>query len=274
MDISLRGKLALVTGAGSGIGRGVAGVLAQVGAAVAVVDVNEAGGRETVHAIEKAGGKAFFLRGDVASENSMTQVIDRLVAEATSLGLGEAGLHVLVNNAGIEYFKGVQATSFAEWDETLDIDLRGIFVGIKLALPLLKRAGGSGGTGGTGGASVINIASVHAHATVADLTAYAAAKGGVVAMTRSLAQELGPLGIRVNSISPGFVDTPMVRRWLESQPNPKAELERVHKLHAIPRIGRPEDIGHLVAFLASEYAGFIVGSNVTIDGGLTNRLQH
>ncbi|MCX5660859.1 MAG: SDR family NAD(P)-dependent oxidoreductase [Planctomycetota bacterium] len=270
MQISLQHKLALVTGGGSGIGRGVSHVLAKAGATVVVVDVNAAGGQETVDAIAKAGGKAIFLRGDVGNAESMTAVLDRVADEP----FAKDGLHLLVNNAGIEYFKGIQAMSLAEYDETMHVDLRGIFVCTKLALPLLKKAGAPGAAAAKGGANVVNIASVHAHATVADLTAYAAAKGGVVAMTRSLSQELGPLGIRVNSISPGFVDTPMVRRWLESQANPKAELERVHKLHAVPRIGQPEDIGHMVAFLASEYAGFVVGSNITIDGGLTNRLQH
>jgi len=262
MDISLNGKTALVTGAGSGIGRGVAQVLAKNGAAVAAVDVNVAGGNETAQSITKAGGKATFIEGDVSSDASMIKVVERIGKE-----FGPA-LHVLVNNAGVELFKGIQDTSYAEWDKIADVDLKGIFVGTKAALPLLKAAGAKGG------ACVVNIASVHAHATLANLTAYAAAKGGVVSMTRSLAQELGPMGIRVNCISPGFIDTPMVQRWLDSTGNPQGELARVHKLHAVPRIGRPDDIGNMIVFLASEYSTFVVGTNITIDGGLTTRLQH
>ncbi|MCE9592476.1 MAG: SDR family oxidoreductase [Planctomycetes bacterium] len=262
MKISLVGKVALVTGAGSGIGRGVAQVLAKVGAHVVAVDVNAATAKETAERITRDGGKATGLAGDVSSDASMIGVMERV---AKDLG---GGLHVLVNNAGVELFKGIQDTSYTDWDKIVDVDLKGVFISTKAGLPLLKKAGGSGG------AYIVNIASVHAHATVPNLTAYAAAKGGVVGMTRSLSMELGPLGIRVNSISPGFVDTPMVQRWLNSMPNPQAELERVHKLHAVPRIGTPEDIGQMIAFLASGYADFVVGANLTIDGGLTNRLQH
>jgi len=271
MEISLKGKVALITGGGSGIGRGVAQVLAQNGAAVAVVDVNVAGGNETTQSIIKTGGKAIFIEGDVSSDVSMTKVVERVGKE---LGTASGALHILVNNAGVELFKGIQDTSYAEWDKIADVDLKGIFISTKAALPLLKAAGASAASGGGGGACVVNIASVHAHATLANLTAYAAAKGGVVSMTRSLAQELGPLGIRVNSISPGFIDTPMVQRWLASTANPQAELARVYKLHAVPRIGRPDDIGNMIAFLASDFAGFVIGTNITIDGGLTNRLQH
>ena len=269
MDVSLKGMVALVTGGGSGIGRGVSQVLAANGAAVIVVDVNDGDGNATVSSIAQAGGKAMFIHGDVASEASMKQVFERIAADP----IGAAGLHILVNNAGVENFTGIEDTSFDDWDWITGVDLRGIFVCTKLALPLLKKAAGVP-SGHAAGASVINIASVHAHATLGNLTAYAAAKGGVVSMTRSLSQELGPVGIRVNSISPGFVDTPMVRRWLNSQPNPTAELERVHKLHAVPRIGTPEDVGNMIVFLASGFATYIVGANITIDGGLTNRLQH
>lgn len=262
MQISLKGKIALVTGAGSGIGRGVAQVLAKAGAQVVVVDINESAARETVATISHAGGKAVAVVGDVSSDRSMDGVM------ATVGDQFGGALHILVNNAGVELFKGIQDTSFGDWDKITDVDLKGVFISTKTALPLLKKAGASGG------AYVVNIASVHAQATLGNLTAYAASKGGVVSMTRSLAMELGPLGIRVNSISPGFVDTPMVQRWLSSMPNPKAELDRVHKLHAVPRIGTPEDIGQMIAFLASGYADFVVGTNLTIDGGLTNRLQH
>lgn len=269
MEISLKGRLALVTGAASGIGCGVAEVLANNGATVVVVDVNDNDGSLTAQSIIDRGGKAMFIHGDVASEASMTKVIERIAADP----VGAKGLHILVNNAGVELFKGIQDTSFDDWDRITSVDLKGIFVCTKVALPMLKKASGVP-SGNLPGATVVNIASVHAHATLGNLTAYAAAKGGVVSMTRSLSQELGPMGIRVNSISPGFVDTPMVRRWLNSQPNPVAELERVHKLHAVPRIGKPEDIGNMVVFLASDFATYIVGANITIDGGLTNRLQH
>jgi NAD(P)-dependent dehydrogenase (short-subunit alcohol dehydrogenase family) len=109
---------------------------------------------------------------------------------------------------------------------------------------------------------------------VPNITAYAAAKGAVVAMGRSLAQELGPFGIRVNTISPGFMDTPLLRRWIEGEPDPAATVARVNSYHPLGRIGTPEDLGHLVTFLASDHAGFISGANIVLDGGLTTRLMH
>jgi NAD(P)-dependent dehydrogenase (short-subunit alcohol dehydrogenase family) len=174
-------------------------------------------------------------------------------------------LHVLVNNAGCNLHKGIADTTPEEWDRVLGVDLKGIYLVTRAALPLLKAAGG---------ASVINIASVHATMTIADITAYAAAKGGVVSMTRGLAQELGPFGIRVNAISPGFTRTPMVERWLASTPDPQAAMERVNSYHPLGRIGTPQDIANMVAFLSSDLAANITGANITIDGGLTTRLMH
>ena len=147
----------------------------------------------------------------------------------------------------------------------MQVDLRGIFLMTRGALPWLRQAGQS---------SVVNIASVHAHATVPNLTAYAAAKGGVVSMTRSLCQELGPYGVRVNSISPGFTQTPLMDRWLAGEADAAATMERVNGLHPLGRIAEAKEIGYLAAFLSSHYASFITGENVTIDGGLTSRLMH
>jgi NAD(P)-dependent dehydrogenase (short-subunit alcohol dehydrogenase family) len=135
----------------------------------------------------------------------------------------------------------------------------------RAALPMLKSANKS---------AVLSIASVHAQATVAHLTAYAAAKGGVVAVTRSLCQELGPLGIRVNSISPGFVNTAIMERWLASVPDRQETMRVVNSYHPVGRIAEPKEIGYLAAFLSSEYAEFITGVNITIDGGLTSQLKH
>jgi meso-butanediol dehydrogenase/(S,S)-butanediol dehydrogenase/diacetyl reductase len=172
---------------------------------------------------------------------------------------------VLVNNAGVNLFKGIQETEPAEWNAIFDVDSTGVYLMTRAALPLLKAAHG---------ASIVNIASVHALMTVPNITAYAAAKGAVVAMGRSLAQELGPFGIRVNTISPGFMDTPLLRRWIEGEPDPAATVARVNSYHPLGRIGTPEDLGHLVTFLASDHAGFISGANIVLDGGLTTRLMH
>jgi NAD(P)-dependent dehydrogenase (short-subunit alcohol dehydrogenase family) len=258
MNLSLANKVALVTGAGAGIGRGCALELARSGADVLVNDVDERSGLTTVEEVKALGRKAIFLRADVSSESEVAAMAK---AAAQQFGV----LHVLVNNAGFNAFKGITDTTTADWDRIMAVDLRGIYLCTRELLMLLKKAGS---------ASVINIASVHAHATVANITAYAAAKGGVVALVRSLAQELGPAGIRVNSISPGFVDTPLMDRWLASEPDAQATMRRVNGLHPLGRIGTPEDIGRLAVFLASDASSFITGTNVTIDGGLTARLMH
>ena len=258
MKIDLNGKWALVTGAGSGIGRGCAQVLADAGANVAVNDIDLAAAEKVGEAIRASGRQSVALQGDVGDETSVAKMYATL--EKTT-----DRLHLLINNAGFNMFKGIADTEPAEWDRIMRVDLRGIYLMTRRALPLLKKAGQS---------SVVNIASVHAHATVPHLTAYAAAKGGVVAVTRSLCQELGPFGIRVNSISPGFVNTAIMDRWLASVPDPKETMRQVNSFHPVGRIAEPKEIGYLATYLSSDYAGFITGVNVTIDGGLTSRLMH
>jgi NAD(P)-dependent dehydrogenase (short-subunit alcohol dehydrogenase family) len=258
MTISLTNQTALVTGAGEGIGRACALALADAGADVIVNDLNDATGEATADAIRQRGRRALFLQADVGDDSAV-----EAMAGAVQREFG--ALQILVNNAGVNLFKGIAETTSEEWDRVLGVDLKGIYRVTRALLPLLKEAGG---------ASVTNIASVHAQLTIAEITAYAAAKGGVVSMTRSLAQELGPFAIRVNAVSPGFTRTPMVERWLASTPNPDETLARVLAFHPLGRIGTPEDIAAMVTFLASHYAAVITGANFVVDGGLTTRLMH
>lgn len=258
MNVRLDGRVALVTGAGEGIGRGVALALAAAGAEVIVNDKNAETGEGTATEIRVGGGHARFVQADVSDPHAVAAMLHTIAARTPAL-------HVLVNNAGFNLFKGIQETTLEEWEAIFKVDSTGVYLVTKAALPLLKAAGG---------ASVVNIASVHAQLTVANITAYAAAKGAVVAMGRSLAQELGPLGIRVNTISPGFMATPLLDRWLASEPDPAATMARVNGYHPLGRIGRPEDIGNLATFLAGDVSGFITGANIVIDGGLTTRLMH
>jgi NAD(P)-dependent dehydrogenase (short-subunit alcohol dehydrogenase family) len=258
MNITLTDQVALVTGAGDGIGRGCALALASSGASVIINDISARSGAAVVDQINARGGDAIFVEADVSDP-------DAVQAMADEIGRRHGRLHILVNNAGDNLFKGLADTTLAEWDHIMGIDLRGLFLVTRACLPWLKAAGG---------ASVINIASVHAQATLGNITAYAAAKGGVVAMTRSLNQELGPFGIRVNAISPGFVMTPLLKRWLDSEPDPVATMARVNALHPLGYITEPADIGDLAVFLASPFARCITGANITIDGGLTSQLKH
>ncbi len=258
MNVRLDGRTALVTGAGEGIGRGCALALAAAGAEVIVNDKNPATGEDTVEALRRAGGLGRFLAADVSDPHAVAGMFHSIAARYQAL-------HILINNAGFNLFKGIQETTLEEWNAIFSVDSTGVFLVTKAALPLLKAAGN---------ASIINIASVHAQLTVANITAYAAAKGAVVAMGRSLAQELGPFGVRVNTISPGFMDTPLLDRWLATEPDAAAAMVRVNGYHPLGRIGRPEDIGNLVTFLAADVSGFITGANIVIDGGLTTRLMH
>jgi NAD(P)-dependent dehydrogenase (short-subunit alcohol dehydrogenase family) len=258
MNISLSNKVALVTGAGAGIGKGCALELARSGADVIVNDMDAATGNQTVAEIKQLGREAVFHKADISSEA-------QVAAMAKVVGEQFGALHILVNNAGCNLFKGIADTTPAEWDRVTGVDLRGIYLVIRAFLPMLKKANG---------ASVINIASVHATVTVPNIAAYASAKGGVVALTRSIAQELGPFAIRVNAVSPGFIRTPMVENWLKSEPDPEASLKRVNSLHPLGRIGTPQDIGRLIVFLGSEMSGFITAADVKIDGALSARLMH
>jgi NAD(P)-dependent dehydrogenase (short-subunit alcohol dehydrogenase family) len=258
MNIRLDGRVALVTGAGEGIGRGCALALAAAGAEVIVNDINATTGAATVAGIQAKGGRSRFIEADVSSEGAVQHMVVELQDNYPAL-------HILVNNAGINLFKGIENTTLEEWNKVFRVDMTGLYLVTRNTLPLLKAAQG---------ASVINIASVHASLTVAYMTAYAAAKGGVVAMGRSLAQELGPYGIRVNSVSPGFMDTPLLDSWLATEPDPAETMARVNGFHPLGRIGKPEEIGNLIIFLASEFSSFITGANILIDGGLTTRLMH
>jgi NAD(P)-dependent dehydrogenase (short-subunit alcohol dehydrogenase family) len=258
MKIDLAGKVALVTGAAEGIGGGISNVLADAGAHVVVNDIQVDKGQKMVEAIRQRGGSAEFIAADVSDEIAVRQMFDDVKARHSSL-------HILINNAGIALFKGLADTESTEWDHVVSVDVKGIYLVTRHALPLLKS---------TKAASIINIASVHAILTVDGMTAYAAAKGAVVAMVRSLAQEFGRDGIRVNAVSPGFVDTWLFHSWLEHEPDPQASMARVKGLIPTGRITSVDEVGNLVAFLCSDLAPSITGMNYIIDGGLTCRLMH
>jgi NAD(P)-dependent dehydrogenase (short-subunit alcohol dehydrogenase family) len=258
INISLEGTVALVTGAGDGIGKGCATTLAEAGANVVINDIHAAKGQAVADAIQRMGREALFVQADVTEPAQVQAMVDAIAQRFGTL-------HILVNNAGDNLFKGLADTEPHEWDRIMNLDLRGLYLVTRACLPLLKAAGG---------ASIINIASVHAQATLSNITAYAAAKGGVVSLTRALNQELGPFGIRVNAISPGFVMTPLMQRWLDGEPDPAASMARVNHMHPLGYIAEPADIGQLAAFLCSPLARCITGANITIDGGLTTQLKH
>jgi meso-butanediol dehydrogenase/(S,S)-butanediol dehydrogenase/diacetyl reductase len=258
MEISLNNRVALVTGAAQGIGEGIAMVLARAGADVIVVDIQAESGQATADAIAALGRRSLFVETDLADPNAVSAMMAQVTAEF-------GALDIVVNNAAVEYFTNMEETTLEQWDHTHHVGLRGLFLTIQSALPLLRQSEN---------AAVFNIASVHATATIPDLGAYAAVKGGIVAITRSMAQDLGREGIRVVAVSPGFIFAGMTRAWLDSQEDRQATLDRVNEMHPSGRIGTPEDIGNFIAFASTELGSFINGVELVIDGGLTSMLHH
>ena len=246
-------KVAIVTGAASGIGRGSAEILAREGARVVLSDVNEPLGREAAKAI---GGDAIFLRHDVSDEESWREVI-----AATLARFGR--LDVLVNNAGIAIVADIESTTVEQWRKMMAVNAEGVFLGCKHAIPAMRRSGGG---------SIINISSAAGLVGTPPFAAYSATKGAVRILTKSVAAHCREKGdaIRCNSIHPGGIDTPLVR-GLTRQPqgSEPGAIEGVSELGQAIGYGQPADIGYLVLYLASDESRFMTGSELAIDGGLT-----
>jgi NAD(P)-dependent dehydrogenase (short-subunit alcohol dehydrogenase family) len=249
----LTDKVALVTGAGSGIGKATAEYFAQQGAKVVAVDWNAASGQETAAAIENAGGRAVFSHTDVS--------IAAQVEAAVGTAVERFGrLDILVNNAAIQVLAKLVETSEADWDRTHSVNLKGVFLGCKYAIPAMKQ--GSGG-------AIVNIASVLGIVADPDLAAYCAAKGGVISLTRVAALTYGADGIRVNCICPGDVETPLVEDYFNKDPDPARLRNEIYSKYALRRIASPTEVAKVAAFLASSQSSFMTGSAVVMDGGLT-----
>lgn len=249
-------KVAIVTGAAKGIGWGIAKVLAQEGAKVVVVDWDAENGEKTAREICDSGGEAIFVKCDVSSEEDVRAMIDTAVKQF-------GRIDILVNNAGVGVYKSVLDTSSDDWDRCLDINLKGVFLCSKYAIPHMQAVGKG---------AIANISSVHSYATVNAVAPYAASKGGVTALTRNMAIDYGPT-IRVNSIAPGWVLTPLIQSIFDSYPDPAEQRRLVEQRQVMKCIGRPEDIGYAVAFLVSDEASFITGTQLYVDGGLTAQLE-
>lgn len=250
----LKDRIAIVTGGSSGIGRGIALELAREGARVAVVDKQEAPLRgkyhetdtttPTVSEIEKLGSEGLFLETDVADEFQVANAIRHTVEHF-------GGLDILVNNAGIHIPGGAEEISIADWDNVVGVNLRGVFISTKLAIPYLKQSKFG---------RIIQIASVHAYGGGAG-PAYAPAKAAVVNMVRDTALEIGQYGITVNAICPGYIET-AIQDYLTSE-----QIDEALEKTALPRFGLPKDIGRATVFLASDDAEWVTGASLLVDGG-------
>jgi NAD(P)-dependent dehydrogenase (short-subunit alcohol dehydrogenase family) len=251
--IDITGRTAIVTGAATGIGRGIAEHFARSGARVLLGDVDTESGEAVAAGLAREGLEASFLEADVADPGGARKLTE------TALDRWGA-LDTLVNNAAVQVEKTIEDTEPEEWERLMGVNLRGVYLCSKYAIPAMRAAGGG---------SIVNIASVNGFWVEPGLGAYCAAKGGVMTLTRATAADFGRDRIRCNCICPGYVDTGMAGRYLDSQPDPARARAEVASLHAVGRVGQPADIATCAQFLASDAAGFITGSAFVVDGGLS-----
>jgi NAD(P)-dependent dehydrogenase (short-subunit alcohol dehydrogenase family) len=251
MIFNLAGKVALVTGAGSGIGAAIAKLFARVGAHVFVTDRAEGSGREIVQQIAEEGGRAEFAQLDIAEVSESAAVANRLLTD-------HGRLDILVNNAGIGNVGTMMTTGVDDLDRIYSVNVRGTFLVTKAFLPsMLERRSGS----------IVNIASIAGLIAVKDRLAYTITKHAVVGLTRAMALDHARDGIRVNAICPGRVATPWVEARLKEYPDPKKAYEEMCSTQPMGRMGKPEEIAAAALYLASDEAAFVTGAMLTPDGG-------
>jgi NAD(P)-dependent dehydrogenase (short-subunit alcohol dehydrogenase family) len=248
--MKLEGRVAVITGSASGIGRASAREFAKEGARVVVADINLVGAEETVKQIEASGGVALAVQTDVAAPESVQGLVEQALH---SFGR----IHILFNNAAIQVNKTVEDTTVEEWNREIATNLGGVFLCSKLFIPHLRKMKGN----------IINMASVNGFFVEPMCAGYCATKGGIIALSKAMAIDHGRQGIRVNCICPGYIDAGLAWEYFEAQPNPAEARASAGKLHALGRIGQPEEVGRLAVFLASDDASFMTGSAVVVSGG-------
>ncbi|WP_248930433.1 SDR family NAD(P)-dependent oxidoreductase [Paenibacillus hamazuiensis] len=249
----LQGKVTLITGSGSGIGKSSALLFAKEGAAVIVNDLDEARGNETVKEIRDAGGEAVFIQADVTDPESVQSMVNQAIAKF-------GRIDVLFNNAGISGVGAIHEVEPDAWDRVINVNIRGVFLPCKYVLPhMMDRREGS----------VINMSSCIAEIGLARRASYSATKGAVLALTKSMQVDYAPYNIRVNALLPGTILTPFVEDYLrKSYDNPEEAYEGLKKRQLSGDLGRPDDVAKAALFLASDDSKFMMGSPLYIDGGV------
>lgn len=245
------GKVVVVTGAAAGIGRATALAFAELGAAVAVVDV-DSGGKDVAETIRQKGRQAIFSKTDVSRDGAVRQMVEKVNQQ-----LG--GVDVLVNNAAIVREGSILDVSVDDWCQVLNVNLTGAFLCAKYCVPEMSKRGGG---------AIINVASVQGLATGQGNAAYSASKGGLIALTKSMALDLAPMNIRVNCVCPGAIETEKVKQAILEYPDPDKAYRKWSELHALKRMGKPEEVANVITFLASELSSFITGTSILVDGGM------
>ncbi|MCM3409516.1 SDR family NAD(P)-dependent oxidoreductase [Metabacillus litoralis] len=251
----IENKVAIITGSGSGIGKAIALSYANLKAKVVIADINEESGKETSKEIIHHGGEALFVKTDVSSVESVKALVETAVKKYKKID-------ILVNNAGLEYYTTIEDTTEEQWDQTMAIDLKGVFMGIKYVLPYMKKQGSG---------SIINIASIAGISAWPGLGVYSAAKGGVVLLTKAAAAENGKYGIRVNCICPGSIKTPLLEeQFFAPQSDREAAEAQLLKHYPINRLGEASEIADAAIYLGSDLSSFVTGHSLSVDGGLSS----
>jgi len=248
----LHNKVAVVTGAAQGIGKAIATRFADEGARVVVTDCNLVAGQQTTTSIQSEGGQVTFVPLDVTVDQQAVRMVETVISQF-------GRIDILCNNAGVGHVRSITEEDDEGYDEIMNVNVRGVFHCCKHALPHMvqQRTG-----------SIINAASVASFVGFPRDTVYCASKGAVLMLTRQLALDYAEVGIRVNAVCPGFIDTPELRHYIDQQPDPDTALADVVSLHPAGRIGRPEEVAAAFVFLASDDASFITGASLVVDGGL------
>jgi len=252
----VKNKVAIVTGGASGLGKSSAILLAREGAKIVVTDIDEEDGKKVVQQIKANGGEAIFIKQDVSKADEWKNVI-----ETTLKTFGK--LHILANSAGIGLGGTVEEVTLEDWKNLIDVNLNGTFLGTQYGIKGMKETGEGG--------SIINFSSIEGLIRDPNLPAYNASKGGVTIFTKSAALHCARqgYGIRINSIHPAYIWTPMVENFLKAQGDVEEGKKQLESLHPVGHLGEPDDIGYGVVYLASDESKFMTGSELVIDGGYT-----
>lgn len=253
--MKLKDRIVVITGAGSGIGRACALEFAKEGARIVVADINLEGAQETVRQIKASQGIASAFLTDVSKPESVKMLLEYTLSTWSKI-------HVLVNNAAVQVNKTIEETTFEEWNLQMSINVGGIFLCSKHFLPLLRETRGN----------IVNMSSVNGYFVEPMCAGYCTTKAAIIGLTKAMAIDNGHEGIRVNCICPGYIDAGLAEGYFQSQPDPARAREEAGKLHALWRIGKPEEVGRVAVFLASDDASFMTGASVVVDGGFGSGL--
>ncbi|MEP7242953.1 MAG: SDR family oxidoreductase [Gammaproteobacteria bacterium] len=257
--LPLAGKVAIITGGGSGIGLAAARCLARDGASVVLFGPDAVVLEAALAHVREGGGEACAIPGDVSRAVSVRELVEATCARFH-------GVDILVNSAAVQPYGTVETTLEADWDRTLAVNLKGIYLTGQHVVPLMRARGGG---------AIVNVSSAQGSACQKGVAAYAASKGGVLALTRAMALDHAAEGIRVNSVSPGSVDTPMLRHEASLYAGAETQQQLIDKwgrAHPLGRVGRPEEVGALIAFLCGPNAAYCTGADYRVDGGLLAKL--